>query len=111
MFGHKRNDEKPDLQIFVVYDTKAETYQNPILVKDKWDLIRDFESMCRTKGDSTLVTNAEDFQIYKIGSYFSSQGKLVPTHPEHVCNLHEVKSSVLTRLQTAGLQPVQDSGH
>jgi len=112
MFGNKRNNEKPDLQVFAVYDTKAETYQNPILVKNEWDLIRDYESMCKSDQKSLLVSNAEDFQIFRIGSYFNSGARLVPTQPEHICNLHEVKSSVIARSQKyPELQPVQDSGH
>lgn len=84
-----------DIEIFTVYDSKVESYDFPIFAQSKAALIRDILNIFgdpQQKNNKHLV-NAEDFSVFKIGSYSKKEGKLHTHQPEHVVNLHELRSA------------------
>jgi len=101
MFG-KKEQQDPDTLFITIFDTKAGNYRQPIQVENKYDAIRSYETLVRKNPDDQLVTNAEDFQIYLIGSYSKKTGTIESHQPEHFANLHEIKSAVLRRDQNSG---------
>lgn len=113
MFG--KTETKPDLLIFAVYDVKAENYRDPMFARQHWDIVRDYESMIRANTKDIIVTNAEDFQVFQIGTYERATGKINSTAPKHVINLHEVKASLLNKMnaeqQNGQIIPMNPSGH
>lgn len=106
MFGkHAKEDTlptNPDSEIFLIYDSKSNSYRQPILAPDKWDMIRSYENMLRNNADDTIIHNAEDYAIFKVGHYFKKTGKITLHEKEHIANLHEVKYSYLQREKNKG---------
>lgn len=101
MFGNK-NQQDPDIFFVSIFDTKAGNFRQPIQVENKYDAIRSYETLIRKNPDDQLVTNAEDFQLFLIGSYSKKTGVITSHQPEHFANLFEIKSAVLRREQPSG---------
>lgn len=96
MFGKQQKNE-PDMQYFTIYDTKAGAYRDPILTLNKLVILRELHNMMLKKDpENQLFSNAEDFQVFKIGDYYRKTGTIESCNPEHICNLHEVKASALS---------------
>jgi len=88
--------ETPDQQLFVIYDSKVGYYREPMLAMNRFDIIRQCETLFRddkSQGNQ-LVTNSEDFQIFLIGSYNKKAGTVTPCAHEHIANLHEIRTMV-----------------
>ena len=97
MFG--KDQKRPDLEMFTIFDTKTATYRIPSYAINKYDLLRQIENMFKdpSQEKNDLNTNAEDFQVFKIGEYDRLTGQLAAQKPEHVANLHEIKASLKAR--------------
>jgi len=96
MFG-KTND-KIDSEIFAIYDTKVQSYGAPLFATNRHDVVRQLTNMFREpeqQQKNQLFLNAEDFSIFKIGTYEKTKGLIVGQNPpEHVANLHELKALI-----------------
>lgn len=94
MFG--KNKQQSDLEFFTVFDSKAGIYAEPFPAPNKEVLIRDFANAFR-KEDAPKVNryyiNAEDFSVFKIGSFDQKTGVLAPQNLEHVINLHDLRAA------------------
>lgn len=97
MFGQKNNNEKiKDFQVFTIFDTKAGFYRKPMIAENEFDIMREYQSMClNPQLTDVIVTNAEDFQVFRIGWFNKKEGLMVGNEPEHVFNLHELKYAAL----------------
>ena len=93
----KKSD--PELEAFTVFDSKAGIYREPIFAINRHDIMRGYESTIRKYPDDVLVTNAEDFSLFKIGEYSKKTGQFVATHHEHIANLIDLRSAFM-RSQT-----------
>lgn len=96
MFGKTKTEKVWDLELYVIYDSKAQTYGKPIFVKNKEVLLRDILQMFRDPQEqkNQLLTNAEDFSVFRVGGFNYSTGLVDATQPEHVANLHDLRSLV-----------------
>ena len=97
MFGKKQNEIiNEDFGVYVVYDQKAGVYKKPVLVENQVDLIREYEAMCKDPkaNQDLVVTNAEDFKMFKIGSFCKRTGRLVAIDSEHIFNFIELRTMV-----------------
>lgn len=94
MFG--KNDQKPDFEYFAIYDSKADFYREPMLAINRHDMVRLIQSLMSDPAQqrNQLVTNSEDFAIFKVGDYTKKTGLIRGHNPEHVANLHELKASI-----------------
>lgn len=99
----KKEKTKPDLEIYVIFDSKVGIYKDPMFSINEWSIIRDYERLVRDEKarDNELVSNAEDFQLFRIGTYSRQTAEIVATTPVHVVNFHEVKSKVISDLNRA----------
>lgn len=99
MFGQKKQD--PDLEYFTIYDAKVGFYRIPMTALNRFDMLRQIESLFQDPNQKSneLFTYAEDFQLFKIGDYSKKTGQISPHTPEHIANLHEIKTSVLHKIQ------------
>lgn len=99
MFGPKKVEVDPDMEVFTVFDVKSGTYRTPILGLNRFDIIRDVERLMRDPAQvrNDLVTNAEDFQLFKVGEWFKKEGRLEVCRPEHIANFHEIKAVAVQR--------------
>lgn len=104
MFGKKDKDH--DLEIFVIYDSKPNNYRDPIVSPNQFEMVRAYENIIRTNPSDQLVTNSEDFAIFRIGRYWKKTGKMELCDKEHIANLHEIKFAYLSReKQQLGIVP------
>lgn len=97
MFG-KKVDKKSGMEIFAVFDTKTQTYGMPAFAINQHDMVREIYNMFRDPQQQTknqLWLNAEDYSVFRIGTYSREGGELLGQNPEHIANLHELKASVL----------------
>lgn len=94
MFGQKNKNS--DIEFFTVFDSKAGTYAEPFPAPNKEVLIRDFANAFR-KEDAPKVNryfiNAEDFSVFKIGTFDTKTGTLAVEKMEHVINLHDLRAA------------------
>lgn len=95
MFG-KKDGEQPDYDYFAIYDSKAQLYNNPMLAINPHDMMRQIHDLMSDPGQqrNAFVLNAEDFALYKIGSYSKRTGKITGCEPQHVANLFEIRAAI-----------------
>lgn len=99
MFGRKKEQATPDLEYFTIYDTKVGTYRTPMPAVNAEDMVRQIDNMMRdpSQAQNQLLINAEDFQLHKIGAFSFGDGILLGHPPEHVANLHEIRTAALKK--------------
>lgn len=97
MFG--KNDKEPDLEFYTVFDSKSRSYTEPFPGRNKEVVLRDFLNEFRKCAQDATVAarnryflNAEDFSLFKIGSFDLKEGRLTATNAEHVQNLHDLRA-------------------
>lgn len=92
MFGGKAKN--PELSLFTVFDSKAKTYDVPALSPSAPVLLRDVVNMLKDPQQSRnqYVTNAEDYSIFKIGTFDRLTGKITAHELEHVANMHDLRA-------------------
>lgn len=99
MFKRNENQQPEipaDMEFFVIYDSKVQAYREPILAVNKFDLLRQIDTLFRNPESqkNQLVMNAEDFSVFKIGDFTKKTGVIKTQDHEHICNLHEIRSSI-----------------
>lgn len=99
---NKTTEPTPDLEYFVYFDSKVGVYEQPMLAINSQDILREIERMFRDpkQAQNKLLTNAEDFAIFKIGSYTKRTATITPHPPEHIANLHDIRAAVQRNLQS-----------
>lgn len=94
MFG-KTSSQEPDVEFYTVYDSKAKDYKEPFPAKNKDVVLRDFVNAFKkpeASKENRYYMNAEDFSIFKIGSFSYQTGKFEACNPEHIVNLHDLRA-------------------
>lgn len=94
MFG-KKNEIVHDFEMMVIFDSKSQSYNVPLFVKNKEVLMRDLLNQFQDPRESKnqLFLNAEDFSIFRIGYYDKGTGTVVLTkQPEHIFNVHDIRA-------------------
>jgi hypothetical protein len=90
----EKNKPNPDLEVFAIYDSKVEAYGDPKFAINQHDFIRGILNMFKdpANAQNQFFLNAEDFSLFKIGSYTRKTGTFVPQQPTHCVNLHELRA-------------------
>lgn len=65
------------VQMFTVYDSKAETFINPFFMMSKGEAIRGFTTMLNDK-ETAYGKYPADFTLFHIGEYEVTTGTLYP---------------------------------
>lgn len=95
MFGKEKTD-KNDVEVFVIFDSKSQSYDLPVYAKNKNVFARDvlnmFNDPQHTK--NKYLVNAEDYSCFKIANYDQTTGKLEPINLEHAFNFHDLRAMV-----------------
>lgn len=96
-FGNKSDSSSVpcDMELFTIFDTKSGSYRDPVLAPNSGVLMRDLHASFRKFPDDQYFTNAEDFQLFKVGEFTRKTGTLVGCPPVHIANLHDVKHAFL----------------
>ena len=95
-FGKK---QEPELEYFAIYDSKSQTYNEPMLAANRFVMLRQINDLFQDSNQSKnqLFLNAEDFSLFKVGEYSKKTGQILGQSPEHIANLHELKAGLSTR--------------
>lgn len=103
----KKDSVAPDFEIFVLFDSKAAIYQRPIFGINRFDVVRELENLFTdpSQARNVIVTNSEDFQIFKIGDFSKKTAKINYHEPEHIVNVHEIKARLLPKNSPVGILP------
>ena len=106
MFGQKVKHQA-DLEIFTIFDTKTGSYEVPNLAVNHLDLQRQIINMFKdpSQRNNKFLVNAEDFQIFRIGSYDRKTGCIQTQQLEHICNLHDLRVLALPSGLATPIQP------
>lgn len=56
------------MKIYVVYDSKSESYGNPMILRTRGEAVRMFTEECN-RPDSMVCKYPEDFVLFEIGTY------------------------------------------
>lgn len=109
MFGNK-NEKQPDLEFFTVFDSKSKSYAEPFPAPNKEVLMRDFMNAFKKaaqdeKSNNKYYTNAEDFSLFKVGTFDFKTGTLEATKMEHVVNLHDLRALTKPSVGPVALLP------
>lgn len=95
MFGTKpKENPNKDFDVFVIYDSKVEAYGEPMFSMNEHDMVRQVTNTFRADPNNKFLVNAEDYSIYKIGSYTKKTGELVVVPHTHIANFHDLRSLV-----------------
>ena len=99
MFG-KEKQSKPELEYFTIHDSKTGAYKEPMLAINRHDMLRQIDNLFRDPNQklNQLLTNAEDFSLFKIGEYCKSTGTITSTKHEHIANLIDLRTSATQHL-------------
>lgn len=109
MFEKKKKDS--DLEMFTVYDSKTDSYRDPLFAVNSLDVLREFQNAFQDPDapkKNSYFKNAEDFSLFKIGSYHRKTGLCEAHQPTHVVNFHELKAQALrenARNMSPGIVP------
>lgn len=102
MFSKKQ--DQTDIDLFVVYDSKTESYSDIIPAINSLDITREFYNAFMdpsAEAKNKYYKNAEDFSLFKIGAYARKSAQLLSQEPTHVVNFHELKSQTVREKQRA----------
>lgn len=98
MFNTKKDSPDHDLELFSIYDSKVGNYREPMFAINQYDLLRTIQNDF-TKPEvqkAPIFTNAEDFSVFKVGTFTKKTGHIGSQQPEHIVNLHEIRA-IITR--------------
>lgn len=74
------------LQVFSIFDEKAQVYKAPMFIPHKGEALRTFSDI--TKNQETLIAkHPEDYKLYLLGTFDDNSGKMEPlAEPEFLIN-------------------------
>lgn len=79
------------MNIYAIYDEKAQAYNNPFVMNHDGQAARAFEDEA-AQPDSMINKHPEDYRLYRIGEYHQETGKIIPEDvPKFVCDGKQVK--------------------
>jgi hypothetical protein len=86
------------LEMYSIYDTKSETYYQPIFLLNEAMMLRQFADMANDK-DCAISKHPEDYTLYHLGSWQDQDSKikiinktLIASAHEHVVQSRELKA-------------------
>lgn len=97
MFGQKIRPV--DQEVFALYDSKAQCYNMPMFAMNQLVLLRELQGLLQDPGQSKnqLVTNPQDFHLFRIGTYEKKTGLIIGQVPEHIYDLHVIVAEIESR--------------
>lgn len=82
------------LQVFTVYDVKAESYTKPFFERSTATAVRAFTDAVNEEG-SDFQRHAEDYTLFHVGGFDDQKGTFAPLEPRSLGNaLTFLESSV-----------------
>ncbi len=78
------------LALFSVWDSKAAAYIQPFFAVNNNVAIRMFETAAQDSGHD-FYRHAEDYTLFRIGTFDQEKGDLIPQNLEAIARAHELK--------------------
>lgn len=102
-----------DRYIYVIYDSKTDSYSEPSFAINDGDLTRQLVNMFQRDNaqDNKYYLNAEDYSIFCAGNYCYATGTIESSQLQHVVNMHELRHAAdalrARDMQAAQMQTTQ----
>ena len=77
-------------KIYALRDIRTEAYLKPMFLQNLAVLDRALKD-AKNDENNLLCLHPEDYQVYALGEYDDSTGKLTPQAPEHLYNIPDIK--------------------
>lgn len=99
MFGKNRTEVGADYEMFAMYDSKVDAYDMPMFALNEHDIIRSIMNTFANpqQADNKYLVNAEDYSLFRVGSYTKKSGLVQGQNPQHIANMHELRATVRVR--------------
>lgn len=82
-------------KIYSIRDSKAEYFTQPFFKKTHGEAERDFTQLVNDE-KSNLHAFPEDFDLYYLGDYDTSSGKMIPIDtPQHIIKAVQIRSKTM----------------
>ena len=97
MFGKNDKQVQKDFDIFAMFDSKVAAYEMPMFAMNEHDMTREIMNVFKDEAQRSknkYYLNAEDYSLFRIGSYSKKQGKIMEQTAEHIANLHDLKAVI-----------------
>lgn len=97
MFGKGKSEEiQKDVEIFTVFDSKTNSYELPTFAFNHHDCVRQIINMFKdpSQAKNKFLLNAEDYSLFRIGSYSKRTGLIYTEQLTHIANLHDLRALV-----------------
>lgn len=90
----KKNDEKHDFEVYTIFDSKTKTYEAPHFEVNAEVLKRNLLNMFNdpSQAKNKYLVNAEDYSLFRVGTYSKATGLLSSTGLEHVANFNDLRA-------------------
>lgn len=80
------------LQVFAIRDLKME-FRQPFFAFSSASVIRELTKTLKSQSEDSLVTNPEDFQLFKVGEFDTTQGMFLNVESTFILNVNDLKDS------------------
>lgn len=91
MNTYVENEIGNKINMYSVYDIKAESYGRPYIIGTHAEAIREF-SRAVNQEKSVFGANPEDYSLHYIGNFNQTSGQLIPLiNPQHLSHATEHK--------------------
>lgn len=87
--------------ICAVYDSAAAQYEDPFVARTTGEALRAFDEIC-TAPNSRVNRYADDYSLFRIGSYETDDGMIIPETPVRLVGAHEVIATTSREVATDG---------
>lgn len=93
MFG-KKTAPAQETNLYTIFDSKSKTYDVPFHGPSKEVIIRDLINQMNDPKNqyATRFINAEDFSMYKVGTFDQITGQISSQNHEHQFNYHDIRA-------------------
>lgn len=95
MFGNNKHHQV-DMELFVMFDSKTSHYDEPWFSINQHDMVRRITNQFSgpQASQSKYFLNAEDYSLFRVGTWDKKTGELVACKPEHIANMHDLRALV-----------------
>jgi len=83
-------DQKMILKAYTVWDSAADAYIQPFWATNDKVALRSFHTACTDSGHD-FYKHAEDYTLFRIGSFDQQLGDLLPENMVAIARAHELK--------------------
>lgn len=82
------------VMVFSILDKKSKVYFQPYFLSNEAIAVREFSKLVNNT-DGNIKLFPEDFELYKIGEFDMSEGRLYPSeYPQPICTALTLKKEV-----------------